>query len=162
MLTRHGQNAGCGKPAESARAQVRIVLDTNVVLSALLWRGTPHHLLAAIAQRPSIQLYSSTALLEELADVLTRPSATKRLALIHKTAREVLADYIDAIELVEPVSVPRVVSGDVADDQVIAAAVAARADLLVSGDRKHLLPLGRHEGIDIIDAAEAVRRIAHG
>ena len=61
---------------------MRIVLDTNVVLSALLWRGTPHHLLVTIGQRSSIQLYSSTALLEELADVLTRPSATKRLALI--------------------------------------------------------------------------------
>lgn len=48
------------------------------------------------------------------------------------------------------------------DDQVIAAAVAARADLIVSGDRKHLLPLGSHQGIDIVDAAEAVRRIASG
>lgn len=60
-------------------ARVRIVLDTNVVLSALLWRGTPHHLPAAIAQGSNAQIYSSTALLEELADVLTRPSATKRL-----------------------------------------------------------------------------------
>lgn len=141
---------------------MRIVLDTNVVLSALLWRGTPHHLLAAIGQRSSIQLYSSTALLEELADVLTRPSATKRLALIGRSAREVLADYVEAIELVEPANVPRVVIGDVDDDQVIAAAVAARADLIVSGDRKHLLPLGSHQGIDIIDAAEAARRIAAG
>jgi len=47
---------------------VRIVLDTNVVLSALLWLGTPHQLLAGICQRKSIQLYSSTALLEELFD----------------------------------------------------------------------------------------------
>lgn len=141
---------------------MRIVLDTNVVLSALLWRGTPHHLLAAIGQRSSIQLYSSTALLEELADVLTRPSATKRLALIGRSAREVLADYVEAIELVEPATVPRVVIGDVDDDQVIAAAVAARADLIVSGDRKHLLPLGSHQGIEIIDAAEAIRRIASG
>lgn len=141
---------------------MRIVLDTNVVLSALLWRGTPHHLLAAIGQRSSIQLYSSTALLEELAEVLTRPSATKRLALIGRSAREVLADYVEAIELVEPTSVPRVVVGDVDDDQVIAAAVAARADLIVSGDRKHLLHLGSHQGIDIVDAAEAVRRIAAG
>ena len=141
---------------------MRIVLDTNVVLSALLWRGTPHHLLATIGQRSSIQLYSSTALLEELADVLTRPSATKRLALIGRSAREVLADFVEAIELVEPASVPRVVVGDVDDDQVIAAAIAARADLIVSGDRKHLLPLGSHQGIDIVDAAEAVRRIAAG
>ncbi len=141
---------------------MRIVLDTNVVLSALLWRGTPHHLLAAIGQRSSIQLYSSTALLEELADVLTRRSVTARLAMIGRSAREVLADYVEAIELVEPTSVPRVVAGDVDDDQVIAAAVAARADLIVSGDRKHLLPLGSHQGIDIVDAAEAVRRVAAG
>lgn len=141
---------------------MRIVLDTNVVLSALLWRGTPHRLLAAIGQRSSIQLYSSTALLEELADVLARPSATKRLALIGKTVREVLADYVEAIELVEPTTVPRVVAGDIDDDQVIAAAVAARADLIVSGDRKHLLPLGSHQGIEIVDAAEAIRRIATG
>jgi predicted nucleic acid-binding protein len=42
---------------------------------------------------------------------------------------------------------------------VIAAAVAAQADLIVSGDRKHLLPLGSHAGISIVDAAEALRRI---
>ena len=138
---------------------MRIVLDTNVVLSALLWRGTPHHLLAAIGQRSSIQLYSSTALLEELAEVLTRPSATKRLALIGRSAREVLADYVEAIELVEPASVPREVVGDVDDDQVIAAAVAARADLIVSGDRKHLLPIGSHQGIAIVTAREVVDRI---
>jgi uncharacterized protein len=76
--------------------------------------------------------------------------------------REVLADYVEAIELVEPATVPCVVAGDIDDDQVIAAAVAARANLIVSGDRKHLLPLGSHQGIVIIDAAEAIRRIASG
>ncbi|MEF8701097.1 MAG: putative toxin-antitoxin system toxin component, PIN family [Candidatus Accumulibacter sp. UW20] len=76
---------------------MRIVLDTNVVLSALLWRGTPNHLLSAIGQRQDVQVYSSTALLEELADVLTRSSASKRLALIGKTAPEVLADYVEII-----------------------------------------------------------------
>jgi uncharacterized protein len=138
---------------------VRIVLDTNVVLSALLWRGTPYRLLEAIGQRSSSQLYSSTALLEELTDVLTRPSAIKRLALIEKTAATVLADYVEVIELVAPTTVPRVVPGDIDDDQVIAAAVAAEANLIVSGDRKHLLPLGTHAGIAIVDVAEALRII---
>ena len=139
---------------------MRIVLDTNVVLSALLWHGTPYRLLDAIQQRSSTQLYSSTALLEELTDVLTRPSATKRLALIEKTAATVLADYVEVIELIAPTTVPRVVPGDIDDDQVIAAAVAAEADLIVSGDRKHLLPLGSHAGIAIVDAAEALRLIS--
>ena len=117
-------------------------------------------LLEAIRHRSDMQLCSSPALLEELADVLMRPATAKRLVLIGKTAREVLADYVEVIELVEPAAVPRVVPGDPDDDQVIAAAVAARADLIVSGDRKHLLPLGNHRGIPIIDAAEAGKRIA--
>jgi predicted nucleic acid-binding protein len=47
--------------------------------------------------------------------------------------------------LVVPASVPGVVSNDADDDHVIAAAVAARAELIVTGDRKHLLPIGTHQ-----------------
>lgn len=141
---------------------MRIVLDTNVVVSALLWRGTPHRLLTMIGQRADLELCSSATLVEELADVLTRPFAVGRLALIGATARDVLADYVEAIELVEAPDVPRVVAGDADDDQVIAAAVAARADLIVSGDRKHLLPLGSHRGIAIVDATAAFGRIFGG
>jgi len=54
---------------------MRVVHDTNVVLSALLWRGTPYHLLTTISHRPWIHLYSSSALLDELADVLARASS---------------------------------------------------------------------------------------
>ena len=88
---------------------MRIILDTNVVLSALLWRGTPYQLLAAIYSRNDAQLYSSTALLEELTDVLTRRFAAQRPALIGRTAREVLADYVETVEVAEPASVPHVV-----------------------------------------------------
>jgi len=136
--------------------RVRIVLDTNVTLSALLWRGMPYRLLEAIRQRGDVQLISSAALLEELADVLTRPSPAKRLAVIGKTAQAVLADYVEIVDVVAPTEVPRVVPGDADDDHVI---VAARAELIVTGDRKHLLPIGSHQGIAIVSAAEAIGRI---
>lgn len=151
----HARSAAHGKPR---RTRVRIVLDTNVVMSALLWRGKPYQVLEAVRQRSDPQLCSSAALLEELADVLTRPSATKRLALIGRTAREVLADYVEAIELVEPLEVPRVVPGDADDDHVIAAAVAARAALIVSGD-SDLLSMGSHQGIEIVSAAMAIESV---
>lgn len=137
---------------------MRIVLDTNVVLSALLWRGTPYRLLDAIRNRGAASLFTSPALLDELADVLTRPSATKRLAIIGRTAREVLADYVEAVEVVEPEHVPRVVPDDADDDQVIAAALTAGADWIVSGDAD-LLSMGSHQGIPIITAAQAVQQI---
>lgn len=90
--------------------------------------------------------------------MLTRPAATKRLALIGKTVGEVLADYVEAIELVEPTSVPRVVPNDADDDQVIAAAVAGGATMIVSGD-SDLLSMATHLGIEIVSAAVAAQRV---
>ena len=138
---------------------MRIVLDTNVALSALLWRGTPHRLLEAIRRRDDVQLYSSAALLAELADVLSRPSIAKRLALVGRSARDVLSDYVEAVEVVEPGAVPRVVPNDADDDHVIAAAVASHAEAIISGDTD-LLSMGSHGGIRIIDAAQALSQIA--
>lgn len=138
---------------------MRIVLDTNVVLSALLWRGTPYRLLDAIRSHREVSLVTSPALLDELAGVLTRPSASRRLAMIGRTAHNVLADYVEAVTIVEPEHVPRVVPNDVDDDQVIAAAIAAGADWIVSGDAD-LLSMGSHQGIPILTAAQAAQQIA--
>ncbi|WP_418514858.1 PIN domain-containing protein [Delftia sp. PS-11] len=63
------------------------------------------------------------------------------------------------VMLVVPASVPRVVAADSDDHHVIAAALAARAELIVTGDRKHLLPIGNHQGIAIVEASEALRRL---
>ncbi len=122
---------------------MRIVLDTNVVLSALLWRGTPYQLLEAIRSRGQARLFTSPALLDELAEVLMRPSAARRLAVIGRSAREGLVDYFEAIQVVEPEQVPRSVPTDVDDDQVIAAAIAAGADVIVTGDAD-LLSMGSY------------------
>jgi putative PIN family toxin of toxin-antitoxin system len=137
---------------------VRLVLDTNVVLSALLWRGSPYHLLRATRQHGEVRLFTSAALVTELAGVLNRPFAAKRLALLERTALGMVADYLVAADLVVPSAAPRVVMADADDDHVIAACVAAAADLLVSGDR-HLLTVGQHRGTRVVTPAEALRLI---
>jgi putative PIN family toxin of toxin-antitoxin system len=100
----------------------------------------------AARQRDQVQLFTSTVLLEELAEVLFRPFSIKRLAILGITTRQVLTDYVDAVDLVDPLVVPVVIADDPDDDHVIAAAVAAQADLIVSGD-KHLLRLASHAGL---------------
>jgi uncharacterized protein len=140
---------------------MRIVLDTNVALSALLWRGTPYRLFQTIRQQEHTQIFASTALLVELGEILIRPVPARRLALLGLVAHEVLATYIDAVELVTPLSTPPVVAADADDDHVIAAAVAAQADLLVSGDGD-LLTIGTHHGIRIVTPAEAARLLVGG
>lgn len=89
---------------------MRVVLDTNVELSALLWRGTPHLLLSAIRQRQDVLLFTAAPLIEELAEVLARPMAAKRLELIGANAHEVLLDYTLAADLVVPLTIPSVVT----------------------------------------------------
>ncbi len=139
---------------------MRWVLDTNVALSALVWRGVPYRLLHAIRLRSEIVLlYSSEALLTELAEVLARPHLRKPLTAIGKTPAEVLADYSTIVEIVAPTEVPRVITADPDDDHVLACALAAHADTIVSGDR-HLLGLQPFwRGIAILTSAQAGERI---
>lgn len=58
---------------------MRLVLDTNVVVSALLWNGTPRLLLES-AREGSVELYTSIPLLAELTDILNRDKFQKKLA----------------------------------------------------------------------------------
>ena len=64
------------------------------------------------------------------------------------------------VSLVVPRAVPRVVANDADDDHVIAAAVTAHAELIVTGDRKHLLPISSHQGIrpELHQAVRAIER----
>lgn len=134
---------------------MRIVLDTNLVFSALLWRGATHRLLSLLRDHPAAQLCSSPTLLEELSEVLTRPAATRQLAVIGRSPRDVLADYLAIIELVEPQPLPQPVCRDPDDDHVLACALAATADLIISGDRD-LRDLGTFGDIRILSPTEAL------
>ena len=138
---------------------MRIVLDTNVVTSALLWRGIPYQLLQTLRLRSNLQLYSSAALLQELADVLTRQSLAKQLASINKQTGDVLLDYTSAVQIIEAAPLARPVCRDPDDDAVLALAVAAQADLIVSGDQD-LLVIGQFEDIPIVTARVALERLA--
>lgn len=145
-----------------AGSPIRLVLDTNVVVAGLLWNGAPRRLLElaiAAGDEPPVELFSSAVLLEELANTLAYAKFASRIAGFRTSVSALIAQYTALVTPVVPASVPRVVAHDADDDHVIAAAVAARAQLIVTGDRKHLLPIGSHQGIAIIQAADALRRL---
>jgi uncharacterized protein len=136
---------------------VRIVLDTNVVVSALIWSGAPYSLLQAVIER-DVTLYTSPVLIAELTEVLLRSHLTPRLERVRGSVEQALALYASLTTSVSPSTVSRVVTADPDDDHVLAAAVTAEADLIVSGDH-HLLSLGNHQGIRVITPTDALRLI---
>jgi uncharacterized protein len=137
---------------------LRLVLDTNTVVAGLLWNGPPRRLLQA-AIDGEVELFSSAVLLDELAHTLGYSKFTTRIESFGTSIAALVAQYTALVSLVAPASVPRVVANDSDDDHVIAAAIAARAELIVTGDRKHLLPIGTHQGIAIVTAREVVDRL---
>jgi uncharacterized protein len=142
-------------PAMAARPLVA-VLDTNVVIAALLWDGPPYSLLMRATERQDLVLVTSPTLLAELTDILTLARFRKPIADAATSVEELVVAYRDATVLVTPREVPRVVADDVDDDHVIAAAVAARAEYIVTGDRTHLLPIGTHGDIAIISPRQCL------
>jgi len=127
---------------------VRILLDTNVLISGILFRGVPRDLLER-AIRGEFDLVTSPVLLDELEDVLVR-----RFEFPPELSRGVRTELESLAEIVVPADVPAV-SRDPDDDQVLAASVTGDAEIIVTGDRD-LLILETHLGIPIMTPADFV------
>ncbi len=136
---------------------MRLVLDTNTALSGLLWGGVPGGLVDA-AVAGAVELASSAALLAELQGVLSRQKFAAQLARRGLVVADVFGGYAALVVLVTPAVIKPTVTRDPADDQVLAAALAAQVDFVVSGDAD-LLDLKSFLGIEIITAREAVERL---
>ncbi len=122
---------------------MRLVLDTNVVVSGLLWDGSPRRLLR-MGRGDEIRLFTSAPLLAELTDVLSRPKFEKKIIASLLSVDELVDLYAELAALVRPNPVPRL-APDPDDDVVIGTALAARANFVVTGDRG-LLSLATFDG----------------
>ena len=138
---------------------MRLVLDTNVVASAILWGGNPKRLLQARREK-RVELFTSVAMLAELTDILARPKFEKKIAASLLTVDQLVDGYAALTQVVRPTPTPRIVA-DPDDDVVIGTALAAKANLIVTGDRG-LLDVGAYQGIRIVSVAEAITTITSG
>jgi putative PIN family toxin of toxin-antitoxin system len=138
---------------------MQAVLDTNIVVSALIWGGTPFKLLE-MATEGHLTLYTSPTLITELREVLTRDHLARRLVEQQTAIEDAICLYEEMCIAVTPLSTPRAVPNDIDDDHVIACALAAGVKLIVSGD-SDLLVLHPWRGIQIHNAAEAVRFVVN-
>ena len=132
----------------------RWVLDTNVLVSALLWQGKPGRLIEAAGEQ-RIRLCTSRAMLDELEATLNKKKLARAVAATGSTAADMLARYGRIATVVRARRLREPVSRDADDDAVLACALAARAGAVVTGD-DDLLVLERFEGIAIIGVQQAL------
>ncbi len=132
---------------------MRVVLDTNVLIGALITKGTPPDALYQAWLRGEIELVTSVAQVRELSDVLTRErlrkiiDAAEAAAIVENIGmRAIVLDELPSVSL----------SPDPTDNWILATAIAGGVDLIVSGDKKHMLALRTADGIPIVTARAAL------
>ncbi len=115
---------------------MRVVLDTNVLLSALVFPGSKPDQVLARVRHGEVELFLSPFILAELRRILldkfrlTKQQTAERVNLIQRMAT-----------LVEPRERVALVAANEDDNRILECALAARADYLVTGDKEHLLSL---------------------
>ena len=138
--------------------RVKLVVDTNTLVSGFLWEGTPAKLMTA-ALSGHARLFATTELLLEFQEILHRPKFTGRFLARGETPAGIFERYRNASVKIIPAKITSPKNLRDSDDvHVLACAVAAQADAIVSGD-DDLLVLKSFEKIPIINAAEALERL---
>lgn len=123
---------------------MRVVLDTNVIISAFHFGGSVREVIDVMIARQDDWIISPFILSEvdRVLAVKLQWSGTERHAL-----KQWLASHS---ETVMPNDIPQTIAADPDEDNILAAAAAGKADVIVSGDSKHLLPLKNWHGILIM------------
>lgn len=135
---------------------MRILLDTNIIVSGLISaKGPPGKLLDAWLSDNAYELLISAEQLDELRRVLGYEKISR---IVSSERIDQLLRNLDAASIVEAIA-EVTASPDPSDNLILGAAVAGDADLVVSGDKADMLALGDIEGIEIVSAAEAWRRV---
>lgn len=133
----------------------RVVFDTNVVISGLLWRGKPFQCLL-LARSGLVQAVYCPQMQAELSTKLRI-----KFGFSEERVRSVVRELHSYAEQVQIPDSLRAVLADPDDDKFIECALVGRANWVVSGDR-HLLSLQRYRNIAIVNATEFVERLVSG
>jgi uncharacterized protein len=125
-----------------------VVFDTNVLFSAVGWKGAPYRCLE-LARSGAVQGITCRELLDEL-----NQNLQIKLSFSPSQALETQVDLLTFLRLTSITGEFKVVAADPDDDKVLECAVIAGASHLVTGDRRHLIPLDSFQGIRIVTPAE--------
>ncbi len=127
---------------------IKVVFDTNVYLSAILFGGVCAKL-RELARKGKIEVFICEAILTEVAGVLR-----KKFHWNHYQINLALMEIKSFTTLIFPLQKVEVIKNDPSDNRVLECALEAKVDYLISGDKKHLLPLKKFQGIRIVSPRE--------
>lgn len=137
--------------------KIKLVLDTNTIISGLFWKGNEFQLLEKI-EKGNAELFLTQDMLLEIGKVLHYPRLEKYVRSAGITP-EVLLEKIISFSILLDAQEQVTVCRDPEDDKVISCAIAANAQYIVTGD-EDLLVLKKYKGIQIITTKEVLELLS--
>ena len=134
-------------------------MDTNVLVSGVLWRGVPFGLLRW-AEKNSLVIYASLEILAEVHRVLHYPKFQQYIDNQQTSPGELFAKIASLCTIIQVDQVVKGVCSDADDEKFLSCALAANVEVLVSGDR-HLLNLVQYQSVRILTAREFYQENIH-
>lgn len=133
-----------------------VVLDTNIWVSAIIWGGIPDRIVT-LQQQKLIEIASSQKLLNELERTFNKKKFQPKLAAMKLTALDVISLIRESVVLypITELFVPELRDPD--DSIVLATAIAAQAEVIITGDQD-LLVLSQYKNIPIMNAQDFLQR----
>ena len=135
---------------------MRVVLDTNILISAFLWKGKLAQIFNFINQREIILCFSKLTL-DELIRVSHYPHINKKIKEENLDFDKIVAELASVSIIVNPKNIPDIIKDDPSDNIFLACALSAQASFIISGD-KHLLNLKEFQDIPILTPHKFLNR----
>ena len=134
---------------------MRLVLDTNVVISAILFGGNPERILLEIAHKHHVLLISPFVL-GEIGSILERKAHFTPYQI-----QETLRSLRKISTQIDPEIVVKRIIKDISDNRILELALDGKADYIITGDKKHLLPLKTFRGIPILSPTDFLKKVLY-
>ncbi len=126
-----------------------VVFDTNILISALLSVGSKPDLCINLARNGEIESVTCTEILGEFQQKLIQ-----KFHYPVAEAQDVIDEIVGFSRIVVIANTLQVVEADPKDDMIIECGVVGKASHIITGDKKHLLPMRRYQNVDIVTATD--------
>jgi len=137
---------------------MKVVLDTNVFISAFLWQRNAKEIFN-LAKEKKFQICATKEILNEFEKVLKYPKFSKKLKSISKEPSQIINEFLEIVKLYpsRKFKTP-IIKEDPTDDKFLICALSSKASFIVSGD-KHLLKLKNFQSIPILTPTQFLKQL---
>jgi len=135
--------------------EVKVILDTNIYISAILFGGKPEKI-RKLSKEKKIELLVSEAIIAEVAEVLRKKFDWESWQI-----SQIIDEIRETATLVIPNQTIFVIKKDKDDNRILECAIEGKTQYIISGDKRHLLPLKEYQGIKILSPSEFLRKMEY-